>query len=285
MSQDATITPAYVIKPEELAALNYLAPNHPRPSTVEWINRGTDQKLRPSSVDMLLRTLFQAVPSPSVVRLRESAGLRVIFKTARERDLFASAFAAAKSHETDIRHHLVTAIFNDRQYAERAVSELKDTGIPDGAISLLWQASQFLDMDVKWREGHSKLSVASAVAGGGIAGAMLGVAILAVPGIGPIAAAGAIASSAFSSVGAVGAAIGATGGAIARMLTDHDVDGVSATYYEQQIRRGKIFVSVDTRIAEGQHDLARKILTRHGGRSVSPTSNGTKFPKIARDVD
>lgn len=146
---------------------------------------------------------------------------------------------------------------------------LKDVGIPDNAISLLWRASRFLDTDVEWVEGHSKLSVAGAIAGSGVAGAMLGVAILAIPGVGPVAAAGALAASAFSSVAAVSGIIGATGGAIARMLTDHDVDGVSAGYYEQEIRRGKVFVSVDTRIALDQQDQALQILKSFGGRSAT----------------
>jgi hypothetical protein len=111
------------------------------------------------------------------------------------------------------------------------------------------------------------LSVASTVAGSGVAGAVLGVALLAIPGVGQLAAAGAIATSALSSVATVSGIIGAAGGAIARMLTDHDVDGVSATYYQQQIRRGKIFVSVDTRIAEGQRDSARHVIRKHGGRT------------------
>lgn len=269
MGQDATSRPAFVIKAEELAALNYLDREHPRPREVEWINRGTDQILKPSTVDMLLRTLFRDVVSPSVLRLHQSAGLRVIFRTERERDRFATAFAAARAHEAAHTDHLVTAIFDDRDHAERAVAGIKGAGIPDGSISLLWRASRFLDTDTEWTEGHSKLSVAGAIAGSGVAGAMLGVAILAIPGVGPVAAAGALASSAFSSVAAVSGIIGATGGAIARMLTDHDVDGVSASFYEMEIRRGKVFVSIDKRIADEKADQALQILKKFGGRSAS----------------
>lgn len=274
-----------MIKPEELAALNFLPPDHPRPQEVEWINRGTNQKLRRSSVDMLLRTLFRDVLSPSVVRLHRSSGLRTVFRTDRERERFAAAFADARAQERAGSLNLVTAMFNDRQTAERAVSELREAGIPDRSISLLWRASQFADTNVKWVEGHSKYSVASAVAGGGVAGAMLGVALLAVPGIGPVAAAGAIASSAFSSVAAVSAAIGATGGAIARMLTDHDVDDVAAAYYEQQIRRGKIFVSVDTRKAKGQREIARRILSGTSWRSLPGSGTHQGLPTLSEPAN
>lgn len=118
-------------------------------------------------------------------------------------------------------------------------------------------------------DGASKGSVAAAVAGGGVVGALLGVAALAVPGVGPLAAAGAIAASAVPTGAGVGAAVGATGGAIARMLGDHDVEGRDAEYYEEHINRGGIFVSVDTRRAEGTSETTRDILRSHGGHSAS----------------
>lgn len=267
MSTDAIIAPSFVIKPGQLTALNYLPSDHPRPVQVEWINRGTDQKLRPSSVDMLLRTLFRDVLSPSVVNLHRSAGLRAQFRTDKDRDSFASAFNAAKNHELANREFQVTAMFPDRDTADAAIAALQGSGTPEAAISLLWRASQFIDTEMKWREGHSKLSVAGAVAGSGIAGAMLGVAVFSIPGVGPIAAAGAIASSAFSSVAGVSAAIGATGGAIARMMSDPDVEGVSESYYMQQIRRGKIFVSVDMRQTEVRREAIRQLLREHGGHT------------------
>lgn len=258
---------SFVIKAEELRALNYLSHDHPCPLLVEWINRGTDQKMQRSSIEMLLRTLSHDEVSPSVARLHQSAGLRLDFSTRAERDVFAAAFANALSQLNVGKRHLVAAMFDRREDAERVVAELEEAGISESSISLLWRAGQFGDPDHKDWAGHSKTSVAAAVAGGGIAGAMLGVGILAIPGIGPIAAAGAIAASSFSSVAAVSAIIGATGGALARMLTDHDVDGREANYFERQIRRGKVFVSVDTRIALGQHDVARNILMRNGGHA------------------
>ncbi|GGC07848.1 hypothetical protein GCM10011494_28110 [Novosphingobium endophyticum] len=269
MGMDADTTPAFVIKAEDLPALHFLHPNHPQPLLYEWINRGTDQKMRRSSIEMLLRTLSHDEVSPSVARLHHSSGLRVSFRTSRERDLFAAAFSCAHNQLNVRKQHLVAAMFDERADAERVVSELKSNDIPDSSISLLWRAGQFRDPDNGDWQGHSKLSVAAAAAGGGIAGAMLGAAILFIPGIGLVAAAGAIAASSFSSVASVSAIIGATGGAMARMLTDHDVDGREANYFEGQIRRGKVFVSVDTRIAEGQREIARRILLRNGGH-VAP---------------
>ena len=64
----------------------------------------------------------------------------------------------------------------------------------------------------------------------------------------PVAAAGAIAASAVPTAAGIGAAAGATVGAIARMLRDHDVDDRNAEYYEERIERGGIFVAVDARL-------------------------------------
>ena len=166
--------------------------------------------------------------------------------------------------------NVVSAVFDDRAEAERAVTELRNAGIQDNAISLVGRPDED---SVSGRDddhdGASKGSVAGAVAGGGVAGAILGIAALAIPGVGPLAAAGAIAASAVPAAAGIGAAVGATGGAIARMLTDHDVEGQDAEYYEQHIGRGGTFVSVDTRLAEGQAEAAREILYRNGGHSAS----------------
>lgn len=273
MKPEAISLPSFVIKAEDLATLNYLDRAHPRPRRLEWINRGTNQKLRRTSIELLLRTLFREVTSASVMRLHRSTGLRVIFATEQERDRFARAFTKARDHETLKKGHVVSAIFDDRDTADGAVEALKRSGISEKAISLLWRASKFLDSEYRWSEGHSSLSVAAAVAGSGIAGAMLGVAVLFVPGVGPVATAGMLAASALGSVATVSGVIGATGGALAKMLTDHDVDGVHARYYEEEIRRGKVFVSVDTRAAGCESAVALQVLKQRGGRTADDSAS------------
>ena len=59
-----------------------------------------------------------------------------------------------------------------------------------------------------------------------------------------------------------------TGGAIAKMLTDHDVDSVSAEFYDRQIKRGKVLVSVDTRETEKPREECLAILMDNGGSSA-----------------
>jgi len=258
--------PAFVVKVEELGALNHLPEDHPRPLAIDWINRGTDKKLKPSSIDMLLRTLYVEIASPSVVKLHRSSGLRIAFREESERNRFASAFRSAKERLEECSQTRATAIFDSPDAARKATDALQAEGVPEKAISLLWRSNLFLDRDIKWPEGHSKLSVAGAVAGGGLAGTMFAIGILVVPGIGPVIAAGALASAVLPAVASLGGVAGATGGAIARMLSDHDVDGVAAAFYEQQIKRGKVFVAVDTRELEMPDRDIRQILGKAGGK-------------------
>jgi len=67
-------------------------------------------------------------------------------------------------------NNLVSAVFDNREEARRAVTELRNAGIPDEAISLLGPPDN--DDEIHEDEDEaSKGSVAGAVAGGGVAGA------------------------------------------------------------------------------------------------------------------
>jgi hypothetical protein len=272
MQNPAAPAPTYVIKAEELPALNFLDPSHPQPLLIEWIDRGTDKPLRPTTVEQLLRTQTNIEASPSITRLREAAGLRAVFETSAERDQFAGAFTAARARLAVRKQYVLAAIFDSVERAEAVVTELKRAGIPEESISLLWQERHKPDAVAGQVAGHTRFSIAAATAGAGVAGALLGVGFLAlIPGIGAIAAAGAAAAVTIQSVATISGIFGATGGAMAKMLTDLDVDGRDVGYFEAQIRRGRVFLAVDTRVARGLAESARLILLAHGGRKPDQT--------------
>ena len=162
--------------------------------------------------------------------------------------------------------NLISAVFDDRSNAEAAVAELRAAGVNDDAVSIIGRPDDGADAN---GDGHHAGSIAASVAGGGVVGALLGVAALAIPGVGPLAAAGAIAASAVPTAAGIGAAAGATTGAIARMLTDHDVDGRDAEYFEDHINRGGTFVSIDATEAGVSPEQVTRILDRFGGHSAS----------------
>ena len=268
MSDAADNLPAYVVKAADLSALYFLDTAHPRPRRLEWINRGTDQKLRQSTIDMLLRTMFRETHSPSVMKLHDSAGLRAEFRSERERDSFARAFEQARGKLKETKDVILTTVFDQLEAANAAIVAIKDIGVPEEAISLVWRASKYLDTAYEPPKGHSIADVTAGVVGGGIAGALFGVAVLFVPGVGPVAVAGALTGSALGSVAGVSGVIGATGSAIAKMLSDHDVDGLEIGFYEQEIRRGKVFVSVDTRKCEDCREEVSALFAEMGGKTA-----------------
>ncbi len=281
MATGSPTAPSFVLKAEQLAALNHLERGHPRPTGLQWINRGTDQNLRPTTVAQLMRTLFRDTRSPSVRRLHETAGLRVMFKSERDRDLFARQFAAAWGIELQRRRSDLTAVFAVPAAAERGFRELSEAGVSPRSVSILWRAGQFLESRHGGPPGHSRLSVAAASAGGGLAGAIFGVTLLVVPGLGQVAVGGALLAHAIGTIGAFGGAVGASGGALARMLTDFDVDDREVPYFAMAIERGMVFLSVDPATCGRPIEEVRGILERCGGTFASGPPATAQDPREA----
>lgn len=257
-----------VLKPEELTALHFLPNDHPRPIGVDWINRGTDRPLRKQSVDLLLRTMFADILSPSVVKLHRSSGLRVQFRTEAERLLFARQLSDAKKLEEATWSARLTMTFDSHHKAVEASDDLVRLGLPQDSVSILWRTAQFIDTEYEWLEGHSLASVASTTAGGSIAGLALGAALIAVPGIGHIAAMGGLAASAVQAAPVVSGIFGATIAAIAKMTSDTDVEGVALQQYADNRHAGRSFVSVDLSNSQDLSEQAWAILKGHGGRAL-----------------
>ena len=147
--------------------------------------------------------------------------------------------------------------FSDRQQAERAVDELRRKGF-EREISILTKDSESRSRDHDdMRRGND---LTSGIAGGGIIGGLAGLAIgagaLAIPGIGPLIAAGPIA----------GALSGAATGGIAGGLIDWGIPADRGKYYEDKIKEGRVLVSVqadDKKIKD-----AEETLKRLGGQDV-----------------
>ena len=166
---------------------------------------------------------------------------------------------------------IVSAVFDSREEAERAISELRSAGVNESALSVIGRhGEEHGDGDGDGDDDGANKSgaVKGALAGAGIGG-LLGVAALAIPGVGPIAAAGAIAASAIPEAAAIGAAVGATAGGLSGLLTKHGVSDDDARYYEDRINQGGIFVSLNTDDAGVSSETAREILYSHGGHSAS----------------
>lgn len=171
---------------------------------------------------------------------------------------------------------IASAVFDSRNEAERALSELRSAGIDNDAISIVGKSesgdgSGMTDTD---DNGDGASGAVKGAIGGAVGGTLLGVAALAIPGVGPLVAAGAIAGSAIPGAAGLGAAIGATAGGVAGMLSGEGVSDDDAKYYESRIGEGGYFVGVHTDKSSVDVERARDILYRNGGHSASRARSG-----------
>ena len=166
---------------------------------------------------------------------------------------------------------IASAVFDDEREADRAIADLRQAGVPDSALSIIAQQNGRTTTtsgtgDVE-HEGHG--SIVRGLLGGGALGAGLGVAALAIPGVGPLAALGAIAASAVPEAIAIGAAAGAVAGGLGEALTKHGISDEDAGYYGDRIKSGGTLVSVDSTATGVSAQAIRDILYRHGGHNAS----------------
>ncbi len=167
---------------------------------------------------------------------------------------------------------IVSAVFDSHPEAETAVRELRQAGVRDSALSVIARRSEgggdYGDANTHEVKEKGEGLIKGALGGAGV-GALLGIAALAIPGVGPLAAAGAIAASAVPEGAAIGAGVGALAGGLSGLLTKHGVSDEDARYYEGRINEGGIFVSVDTRDGGISSETAQDILYRYGGHSAT----------------
>ena len=164
--------------------------------------------------------------------------------------------------------NLVSAVFDSESEADRAVSELRSAGVGDSAISVIAQHDgKNTTTDGSGAEAATDV-IGKTALGAGV-GTLLGIAALAIPGVGPLVAAGAIATAAIPGAALTGAAVGAVAGGLSGLLTDHGVHQDDARYYEERINSGGVFVSVNLQDAGLTSQAAEDILYRSGGHNSS----------------
>jgi len=167
----------------------------------------------------------------------------------------------------------VVGLFDNLEDAHKVVTELVKAGFDRGQISLVANDasknySKYLtkdtaatgkDEDVSSGEGASFGAVV-----GGLMGVIAGLGALAIPGVGPVLAAGPLLGALTG--GAVGAVAGAVTGGVVAGLIDSGVPEEDAQYYAEGVRRGGTLVMVT-----GPDNLAQKaadIMNRYGAIDV-----------------
>jgi hypothetical protein len=162
----------------------------------------------------------------------------------------------------------VFGIYPAREAVESAVLQLQEAGFRSTDISILVpQNIGTKDLAhikaTKAPEGVAAGAGSGAVIGGAL-GWLAGIGALAVPGIGPLIAAGPIVA-ALAGIGAVGAIGGVAGALIGLGIPEYE-----AKRYEGRVRKGGILLSVHADDGEWAKK-AKIILERTGGEEISST--------------
>ena len=164
-----------------------------------------------------------------------------------------------------MKQSIASAVFDSRTEAEQAVLELRSAGVRDSDISIVGQQDgRNTSTD---GAGEKTGDFVSKTALGAGAGALLGIAALAIPGVGPLVAAGAIAEAAVGGAAVTGTVIGAAAGGLTSLLTKHGVSEEDARYYEGRVNDGGVFVSVDDS-TNLDRETVSEILYRAGGHNA-----------------
>jgi hypothetical protein len=133
----------------------------------------------------------------------------------------------------------VTGLFDDYEDALDAVRDLEAAGVPSDDISIVANnTGERYSTDAA--EGAAT-GAGLGAAGGGVVGLLTGLGLMAIPGVGPVVAAGWLAATAAGA--AAGAVAGGAAGGLIGALTDSGVDEENAHVYAEGVRRGGTLVT------------------------------------------
>ena len=164
----------------------------------------------------------------------------------------------------------ISRLYNNYGDARAAVRQLEAAGVPHNDISIIASNAEkfydngkdtYPDRDLDGKDDRAEAAGTGAAVGaavGGGAGLLAGLGLMAIPGVGPVVAAGWLVSTL-----AGAAAGGATGGAIGA-LTQAGISDDDAHVYAEGLRRGGAVVSA--RVAENDATRLQAVMDRSAVR-------------------
>lgn len=159
----------------------------------------------------------------------------------------------------------VTGLYDNYDDARAAVKALEDAGVSSDEISIVSNKGDGVKVE---EQGNDAAEGAGAGAGigavaGGAGGLLAGLGMLAIPGVGPVVAAGWLAATAAGAV--AGAVVGGAAGGIVGAMIKSGVPEEDANLYAEGVRRGGSVVAA--RVEDDKQLVAQDIL--HRSRSVN----------------
>ncbi len=166
----------------------------------------------------------------------------------------------------------VFGIYKTVAQAERAVATLTSVGFANNDISVLLADAQSSHDFAHQKNTKAPEGTAAGAATGGIIGGTLGllagIGTLAIPGIGPLIAAGPLVA-ALAGVGAGGAAGGIIGALVGMGIPEYE-----AKRYEGRVKDGGVLLSVHCDTSK-QIERAKELLHNTGAEDVSSTGESS----------
>jgi len=151
----------------------------------------------------------------------------------------------------------ITGLFDRYDDARQAVEDLEAAGVPHGDISIVGRdADGETDSAGEAAAEDAGTGAGIGAAVGGVGGLLAGLGMLAIPGVGPVVAAGWLAATAAGAAG--GALIGGAAGGLVGALTHAGVREEDAHVYAEGVRRGGTLVTA--RVNDEDAQTARSIL-------------------------
>jgi hypothetical protein len=159
----------------------------------------------------------------------------------------------------------LTRLFDNHEDALATVRALEEAGFTRDQISLVAHstgARHFSDNETNTAgDGAGAGATAGTIIGGGL-GLLAGIGSLAIPGVGPVVAAGWLVAT-LTGAGA-GAAVGAGAGGLIGSLTSAGVPEDQAHVYAEGVRRGGSLVNVRVDDDHAEAESAERILNSRG---------------------
>lgn len=177
----------------------------------------------------------------------------------------------------------VFGIYKSAEHAERAVNTLIGAGYASSTISVLLPDARSTrdfahEKDTKAPEGATAGVTAGGVVGGTL-GVLVGIGTLAIPGVGPLIAAGPIMA------GLAGLGVGGAVGGLVGALIGMGIPEYEAKRYEGQVKEGGTLLSVHCDTSE-QISRAKELLRGTGATDIASTgeSAGAKTGTTRADA-
>jgi hypothetical protein len=179
---------------------------------------------------------------------------------------------------------IVTGFYDRFDDATEAVRDLEAAGIPARDISLVANNADGSAKSVPTTDAGAGAGTGAAVGGiaGGAAGVLAGLGMLAIPGVGPVVAAGWLVATAVGA--AAGATAGAATGGIIGTFVAAGIDQDDADFYAEGVRRGGSVVTAkpdEDHLLAAERILSQRAVNRTERIKSYRSTGWTKFDAAA----